>query len=76
MQEVIDLGFEDLLDPSGIMFVEWGDAIEELLPESFVEARLTVQDDEVRSIRVRGQGASWEPRWERMEGVLGAWRAA
>jgi tRNA threonylcarbamoyladenosine biosynthesis protein TsaE len=76
MQEVIDLGFEDLLDPSGIMFVEWGDAIEELLPQSYLEARLTVDDDEARRIRVGGRGATWEPRWERMEGVLGAWRAA
>jgi tRNA threonylcarbamoyladenosine biosynthesis protein TsaE len=75
LQEVLELGFEDLLDPSGVMFVEWGDAIEALLPESFLELQLTVEDDEVRRLRFLGRGPSWSPRWERLEGVLGSWKA-
>jgi tRNA threonylcarbamoyladenosine biosynthesis protein TsaE len=76
LQEVIDLGFEDLLDPSGVMFVEWGDAIEAVLPEQFLEIELTVPQDEDRRLRFRGRGSSWAARWERLEGVLGAWGAA
>jgi tRNA threonylcarbamoyladenosine biosynthesis protein TsaE len=75
LQEVLDLGFEDLLDPSGVMFVEWGDAIEPLLPESFLEVQLTVAGDDARRLGFRGRGPAWTPRWERLEGVLGAWRA-
>jgi tRNA threonylcarbamoyladenosine biosynthesis protein TsaE len=76
LQEVIDLGFEDLLDPSGVMFVEWGDAIEAVLPDQFLEIELTVPADEDRRLRFRGRGSSWAARWERLEGVLGAWGTA
>ena len=71
IQEVIDLGFEDLLDPSGVMFVERGDAIEAILPEDYLEIVLTVSEDDVRRLRFRGHGSSWAARWERLEGVLG-----
>jgi tRNA threonylcarbamoyladenosine biosynthesis protein TsaE len=75
LQEVLDLGFEDLLDPSGVMFVEWGDAIQTLLPDSSLEVELKVAEDDSRRLRLRGRGPAWTPRWERLEGVLGAWRA-
>ena len=75
LHEVLDLGFEDLLDPAGVVFVEWGDAIESLLPDSRLEVRMTAPDDTVRDLRLTGHG-SWLPRWERLEGLLGPWRAA
>jgi tRNA threonylcarbamoyladenosine biosynthesis protein TsaE len=71
-QEVLDLGFEDLLDPSGVVFIEWGDAIDTLLPASRLEVRLTAPQDDRRVLRFTGHG-SWVPRWERLEGLLGAW---
>jgi tRNA threonylcarbamoyladenosine biosynthesis protein TsaE len=36
-QEVFDLGFEELLDPEGIMIVEWGEALAPLLPRRHLE---------------------------------------
>jgi tRNA threonylcarbamoyladenosine biosynthesis protein TsaE len=76
LQEVIDLGFEDLLDPSGVVFIEWGDVIDALLPDSYLEVRLTTGDEEtVRGLRFTGHG-SWGARWERMEGIVGRWSAA
>jgi tRNA threonylcarbamoyladenosine biosynthesis protein TsaE len=75
LQEVLDLGFEDLLDPSGVVFVEWGDAIQNLLPDSSLEVELKVAEDDSRRLRLRGRGPAWAPRWERLEGVMGAWRA-
>lgn len=71
-QEVLDLGFEDLLDPSGVVFIEWGDAIDPLLPASRLEVRLTAPQDDTRVLRFTGHG-SWLPRWERLEGLLGTW---
>jgi tRNA threonylcarbamoyladenosine biosynthesis protein TsaE len=71
-QEVLDLGFEDLLDPGGVVFIEWGDAIDSLLPTSRLEVRLTASEDDTRRLRFTGQG-SWVPRWERLEGLLGTW---
>jgi tRNA threonylcarbamoyladenosine biosynthesis protein TsaE len=77
MQEVLDLGFEDLLDPSGVVFIEWGDAIDALLPPSFLEVRLeassTPADGDVRRLRLTGHG-TWKGRWERLEGAVGTWR--
>ncbi len=76
MQEVHDLGFEDFLDPGGVVFVEWGDAIEALLPDSHLRVQLTSEDDETRRLRISARGPAWAPRWERLEGVLQPWRAA
>jgi tRNA threonylcarbamoyladenosine biosynthesis protein TsaE len=77
LQEVIDLGFEDLLDPGGVIFIEWGDAIDPLLPDSYLEIELSVPgDDDVRRLAVTGRGNSWAPRWERLEKILDEWRAA
>jgi tRNA threonylcarbamoyladenosine biosynthesis protein TsaE len=76
LQEVLDLGFEDLLDPAGVVFVEWGDAIDTLLPDSYLEVRLTIDQDDVRALAFTGRGPRWAGRWERLEGLLGRWRAA
>lgn len=78
LQEVLDLGFEDLLDPGGVIFIEWGDAIDPLLPDSYLEVELSIPEDEElrRRLAVTGRGSSWAPRWERLEKVLDAWRAA
>jgi tRNA threonylcarbamoyladenosine biosynthesis protein TsaE len=82
IQEVLDLGFDELLDGGSVVFVEWGDAIEALLPESHLVVSLSLDPDggpegvEPRTISVTGHGPAWAPRWERLEGLLGSWRAA
>jgi tRNA threonylcarbamoyladenosine biosynthesis protein TsaE len=77
VQEVIDLGFEDLLDPGGVMFVEWGDAIAALLPPHFLEVDLWVRaDDDGRRVVLSAEGHSWAGRWERLETVTDPWAAA
>lgn len=73
LQEVIDLGFEDLLDPSGVIFVEWGDAIEALLPDEHLRVELRTDDGDARRLSFSGRGVRWAGRWERLEGVLGPW---
>ena len=75
LQDVHDLGFEDMLDPSGIVFVEWGDAIEALLPDSHLRVELTADDEDTRTVTVSARGPSWAPRWERLENVLQPWRS-
>ena len=75
VQEVLDLGFEDLLDPSGVVFVEWGDAIDALLPNDHLRLEITT-DDDARRLSFAGRGSRWAGRWERLEGVLVPWRNA
>src|SRR5438874_13578838 len=70
MQEVIDLGVEELFDPDGVTFVEWGDVIEGLLPDAYLEVELwTRAEDEGRLVVVTGTGRAWAERWERLEGA-------
>jgi tRNA threonylcarbamoyladenosine biosynthesis protein TsaE len=74
MQEVHDLGFEDLLDPAGVVFVEWGDAVESVLPDSHLRVEITAPDEQTRRLKVSARGRSWASRWERLEGLLQPWR--
>ncbi|HEX6207304.1 MAG TPA: tRNA (adenosine(37)-N6)-threonylcarbamoyltransferase complex ATPase subunit type 1 TsaE [Actinomycetota bacterium] len=77
IQEVLDLGFEDLLDPHGVVFIEWGDAIEGLLPDSHLEVELhALEGDDEREVVVRARGPRWTVRWIDLSGSLGSWRAA
>lgn len=74
IQEVIDLGFEELLDPEGVTFVEWGDAIAGLLPSSYLEIELwTRAEDDGRMVLLSGVGDSWSTRWERLEAAAEPW---
>lgn len=75
IQDVIDLGFEEMLDDGGIVFVEWGDAIESLMPDDHLTIELSLPEDgDVRRISVTGSGASWAERWERLDHLTSAWR--
>src|SRR5436190_9156288 len=76
LQEVIDLGVEELFDPDGVTFVEWGDVIEGLLPPVYLEAELwTRAEDEGRLVVLSATGASWAARWERLENATRVWSA-
>ncbi len=77
IQEVLDLGLEDLLEGAAVAFIEWGDAIDALLPEAHLRVELTLLGDtDERNLRLVGRGVPWVRRWERLEGVLGRWKAA
>ncbi len=60
-QEVLDLGFEEFLDPNAIVLIEWGEAIFPLLPRRHLEVELrqlpepNEQDDRLIVFRPRGQ---------------------
>jgi tRNA threonylcarbamoyladenosine biosynthesis protein TsaE len=76
VQDVIDLGLQELLEDDGILLVEWGDAVEGLLPADHLVVELTTADDERRRIGLRGTGTSWSARWERLEHDLERWSVA
>jgi tRNA threonylcarbamoyladenosine biosynthesis protein TsaE len=74
LQDVLDLGFEEMTDAGGVTFVEWGNAIEALLPESHLEVSLrTEEDGEERWLTVDAVGPAWSERWERLESALEHW---
>ncbi|HEU4527269.1 MAG TPA: tRNA (adenosine(37)-N6)-threonylcarbamoyltransferase complex ATPase subunit type 1 TsaE [Actinomycetota bacterium] len=76
VQDVLDLGFEEMTDDA-VLFVEWGDAVEGLLPAEHLSVELAVPgEDERRRLILTGAGRSWATRWERLEQALERWGSA
>ena len=74
VQEVVELGLEELGAGEGILLVEWGDVIEELLPADRLRIELTVADEtDDRRIAVSAEGWSWADRWPDLEAALTPW---
>jgi tRNA threonylcarbamoyladenosine biosynthesis protein TsaE len=81
VQDVLDLGFEELLDSGGVVLIEWGDAIEALLPDSSLRVEILLREDRegregpsVRRMVLTG-GGDWEGRWDGVARALWPWRA-
>jgi tRNA threonylcarbamoyladenosine biosynthesis protein TsaE len=74
VQDVIDLGLEELGDGDDVLLVEWGDVIEDLLPADRLRLELTVSaGSEERRIGVSAVGWSWADRWADVETALRPW---
>lgn len=62
-QEVIDIGFEEMLDPHSVVLIEWGEAIAPMLPRRHLDldirrARDAESEDE-RCLIFRPHGTEW-----------------
>ena len=74
LHDVLDLGFEEIVELGGIVFVEWGDAIDALLPRAHLQVELTLPEDEAfRRISLSGRGEAWSRRWDRVEEACAPW---
>lgn len=69
-QEVLDLGFEELLDPEAVLLVEWGEAVAPLLPQRYLEIVIRRLDDldalDDRRVLFRAHGTDWVRKLEGM----------
>jgi tRNA threonylcarbamoyladenosine biosynthesis protein TsaE len=77
VQDVVDLGLDEIGGPGRVLVVEWGDAVRDLLPEDRLRVQLTTDraDAETRRIVIAARGRSWAARWERLEAALEPFRA-
>jgi tRNA threonylcarbamoyladenosine biosynthesis protein TsaE len=77
VQDVVDLALDELGGPDRVLLIEWGDAVQDLLPQDRLRVELTTPrpDSESRRILISPQGRSWADRWERLEGALEPLRA-
>jgi tRNA threonylcarbamoyladenosine biosynthesis protein TsaE len=77
VQDVVDLGLDELGDGEDVLLVEWGDAIEQLLPQDRLRVELNPEDPigaaEVRRITLTATGDSWRERWVELEAALKPW---
>lgn len=79
--EVADLGLSELLDDGGVVLIEWGDAILPVLPNDYLEVRLTFCDDDRagdddRRIFLRTVGARWSGRQVSLLKAVAPWAEA
>lgn len=76
IQDVVDLSLEELGEGEAVLLVEWGDAVEEVLPADHLTIELTGgEDDEARRLSFTPGGQTWVERWERLEQTLAPWSA-
>lgn len=72
-EEVSDLALPEILD-DGVTLVEWGDTIASALPSEHLSVNIRFGDgDDDRSFELRGQGATWNRRADRLRAALVRW---
>ncbi len=76
VQDALDLGLDETAE-DGVLLIEWGDAVDALLPGDRMVVELSVPgEDDVRRIALRSEGTAWQTRWERLEQAVDSWREA
>lgn len=48
--EIYDIGYDDCIDGTSIVFIEWPEKIESLLPENVIRVHITITSDEAREV--------------------------
>jgi tRNA threonylcarbamoyladenosine biosynthesis protein TsaE len=79
VQDVVDLALEELEDGACVLIVEWGDAVEGLLPEGRLRIEITTADptgeDETRRLAIHAIGRSWLERSDELRAALRRWES-
>ena len=71
--EVADLAIEELIDPTSVTVIEWGDAISTELPDDRLEITFEFGDEpDDREISVDTAGASWGRRADALAAAVDA----
>ena len=79
VQDVVDLALDEVEDGACVLIVEWGDAVDELLPDDRLRVELSSEDpaggSDARRIAITAQGHSWGERAVELAAVTGPWSA-
>lgn len=71
LNEALDLGLGEMLDDEAVVVVEWGDAITPVLPQDYLEVRLSYGDtDDERRVDLVPVGPRWAARVRALSTVL------
>ena len=78
LQEIVDLGLNELVDERAVALVEWGDVAEPVLPADFLEIRIAYSEtdadtDDTRTFVLRPVGASWNARARLLADAIARW---
>jgi tRNA threonylcarbamoyladenosine biosynthesis protein TsaE len=76
LQEIVDLGIEELLDDGAVAVIEWGDIAAPTLPQDFLEVAIGFGDgDDERRLTLRTVGRRWAERNDELARVVDRWAA-
>ncbi|HLG00773.1 MAG TPA: tRNA (adenosine(37)-N6)-threonylcarbamoyltransferase complex ATPase subunit type 1 TsaE [Acidimicrobiia bacterium] len=74
VQELHDLGFEEVLDEERVTLIEWGDRVTGLLPEERLEVTLrAAEGPATRDIEWVALGPAWLERSDALAKALSPW---
>lgn len=62
LQELVDLGYEEFLDPKQAVLIEWGDAVGPLLPSEYLQVDVHAPTESDRVIELVANGPGWAKR--------------
>jgi tRNA threonylcarbamoyladenosine biosynthesis protein TsaE len=76
IQDVVDLGLDEIANGEALLLVEWGDAVQELFAPDRLLITITSIDPtgagDARRIELAPYGASWQARWDDVRARVGA----
>lgn len=78
LQDVVDLALDEVAADDGVLIVEWGDAVEELLSPHRLTIELTGRsfgEQEDRLMKITADG-SWAERWNDLTEALAPWEGS
>jgi tRNA threonylcarbamoyladenosine biosynthesis protein TsaE len=77
LQEVHDLGFDELVGGDAIAIIEWGDILGPLLPPDRLQVTLEYapDDENARFVSLASHGLSWVRRAETLTSALASFEA-
>ena len=72
LQELHDLGFDDLVGEEAVTVVEWGDRVSAVLPSDRLRVRLEAGDgDDERVVSIDAAGITWAERLDALTAAVG-----
>lgn len=76
LQEIVELGLEEMLDEGAIAVIEWGDIAAPTLPQDFLDVRIGFGGgDDDRRLTLRPTGPHWMLRRDALARALEQWSA-
>jgi tRNA threonylcarbamoyladenosine biosynthesis protein TsaE len=74
LQELHDLGFEELIDGDRVTLVEWGDVVASVLPPDRLQIHLDAGDeDDERIVTLLPHGPAWHARQRALAAAVAGW---
>ena len=61
-----DLGFDEYMDDDGVTVIEWAGFVKELIPQEYLDIRISLLEEDKRCFEITAHGA----RYERFPEVL------